>query len=92
VYIGIKELDDIHVCVGCAVLAIGDGWFKIADGGDINSSKYSTSKIPSTELYYKLHILNVGVSDVKKYRCEAVVNGGIQLFYLELDLIGRCIK
>ena len=91
VYSDITEVGG-DVCIGCAVLSIVGAWVNIADGGDINGSKYSTSKIPSTELYYKLHILNVGVSDVKKNRCEAVVNGRIQLFYLKLDLIGRCIK
>ena len=69
------------------------GWYYLAIGDDvIDGSKYSTFKNPSTELYYKLHILNIGVSDVKKYKCEAVVNGGFQLFYLKLDLLGRCIK
>ena len=67
----------------------GVKWNGIADAGDtINVSKYSTSKNPSTELYYRLHILNVGMSDVKKYRCQAVVNGVIQYFYLQLDLLG----
>ena len=81
-------------CVGCAVMAIDGGWVNTADGGDIYGSKYSTSKIPSTKLYYRLHILNVGVSDVKKYRCEGVIaiNGWIKSFYLKLDLIGRSIK
>ena len=63
----------------------------IADGDDtINDSKYSTSKNPSSGLYYRLHILNVGVSDLKKYICETVVNGGIQYFYLQLIFLGRC--
>jgi hypothetical protein len=36
----------------------------IADGGAvIDNSKYSTSKNSLTGLYYRLHILNVGVSD-----------------------------
>ena len=56
----------------------------------INGSKYSTSKNPSTGLYYRLHILNVGMSDLKKYRCEAPVNGMILNFYLQLILSGRC--
>ena len=55
----------------------------------IDDSKYSVSKNPLTGLYYRLHILNVGVSDLKKYRCEGVVNGVIQDFYLQLILIGR---
>ena len=63
----------------------------IASGADtIDDSKYSTSKNPSTGLYYRLHILNVEVSDLKKYRCEGNVNGGIQNFYLQLILIGTC--
>ena len=62
----------------------------IADGGAvIDNSKYSTSKNSLTGLYYRLHILNVGVSDVKKYRCEGNVNGKIKFFYLQLYLLGR---
>ena len=69
----------------------GGSWDIIAFGGDVTDSyKYSTSKNPSTELYYRLHILNVGVSDLKKYRSERVVNGIIQNFYLQLILIGTC--
>ena len=67
------------------------GWAIIADRGDtIDDSKYSTSKNPSTGLYYRLHILNVRVSDLKKYRCSGLSNGEIQSFYLQLILIGRC--
>ena len=63
----------------------------IASGVDtIDNSKYSTSKNP-TGLYYRLHILNVGESDVKKHKCEGVVNGMILSFYLQLTLLGRCI-
>ena len=63
----------------------------ITAGGDVtNINKYSTSKNPLTGLYYRLHILNVGVSDVKKYKCEAIINGDVQSFYLQLNLIGRC--
>jgi hypothetical protein len=69
----------------------GGSWNVIADGGDtINVSKYSVSKNPSTGLYYRLHILNVGESDVKKHKCEGVVNGMILSFYLQLILSGRC--
>ena len=56
----------------------------------IDDDKYSTSKNPSTGLYYRLHILNVGVSDVKTYRCQGLVNGVSRAFYLKLDLLGRC--
>ena len=64
----------------------------IASGFDtINNSKYSTSKNPSTGLYYRLQILNVGMSDVKTYNCEANINGMILSFYLQLTLLGRCI-
>jgi hypothetical protein len=67
----------------------GGRWHIIAEGGaTINDSKYSTSKNPLTGLYYRLHILNDEVSDIKKYRCEGLVNGGI--FYLPLIIIGRC--
>ena len=63
----------------------------IAAGGDvIDNSKYSTSTNPSTGLYYRLHILDVGVSDVKKYRCQGFDNGMILNFYLQLILLGRC--
>ena len=63
----------------------------IASGGDVtDGSEYSTYENPSTGLYYRLHILNVGVSDVKKYRCSGPVNGEIKTFFLQLILIGRC--
>jgi hypothetical protein len=69
----------------------GGVWINIADNSDVSdASKYSTSKNPSTGLYYRLHILNVEVSDVKKYRCDGVVNEIIQIFYLQLILLGRC--
>ena len=59
----------------------------VAAAGDvIDSSKYSVSKNPSTGLYYRLHILNVKVSDLKMYRCHGVN----QDFYIQLDLLGRC--
>ena len=70
----------------------GGSWNTISAAFDINDiykSKYNVST-NSAGLYYRLHILNVGMSDVKKYRCEAVVNGVIQNFYLKLDLLGRC--
>jgi hypothetical protein len=68
-------------------------WVNIAFGGDvIDRSKNSVSKNPSTGQYYRLHILNVGMSDIKKYKCEGFVNAVIQQFYLELDLLGRCMK
>jgi hypothetical protein len=62
----------------------------IASGADIINDKYSTSKNPSTGLYYRLHILKVGVSDETKYGCEAGINGVLQNFYLQLILIGMC--
>ena len=58
-----------------------------AGGTTINDTKYSTSRNSSTRLYYRLHILNVGMSDVKKYRCQAAQN---QVFYLKLDFLGMC--
>ena len=59
----------------------------LASGADtVDGSKYSVSKNPSTGLYYRLHIKNVGVSDLKKYRCNARI---FQHFYLQLDVIGR---
>ena len=61
-----------------------------ASGAVTIGSKYSTYKNPSTRLYYRLHIPNVGVSDLKKYRCIGVVDGSIQYFYLQLILRGRC--
>jgi hypothetical protein len=39
----------------------------------VDDDKYLTSKNPSTRLYYRLHIWNVGVSDVKKHRCQGLV-------------------
>ena len=40
----------------------------VASGADaVDGSKYSVSKNPSTGLYYRLHILNVGVSDLTNY-------------------------
>ena len=68
----------------------GGIWNTIAVVTDIiDKSKYNVST-NSEGLYYRLHILNVGVSDVKKYSCEAVVNGVIQNFYLQLILICMC--
>ena len=61
------------------------------DDDTIDDSIYSVSKNPPlTELYYRLHILNVGVSDIKKNTCEVVINRVIQMFYLQLIIIGRC--
>jgi hypothetical protein len=56
----------------------------------IDGSKYSVSNNPSTGLNYRLHILNVGVSDLKKYRCSGLDNGVYRAFYLKLDILGRC--
>ena len=68
---------------------IGGEWKSIASSNDIiEKSKYNVSTNPSTGLYYRLHILNVGVSDLKKYRCRGLVNTLNQQFYLELDLLG----
>ena len=62
----------------------------IASANDIiDKSKYNVSTNPAG-LYYRLHILNVRVSDVKKYRCSGLVNGVDQEFFLKLDLLGRC--
>ena len=59
----------------------------VASGADtVDGSKYSVSKNPSTGLYYRLLIKNVGVSDLKKYRCNARI---VQHFYLQLDVLGR---
>jgi hypothetical protein len=53
-----------------------DGSTDPVAGGDttIDSSKYSVSKNPLTGLYYRLHILNVGISDLKKYKDLNVFN------------------
>ena len=60
----------------------------IASGAVItDKSKYNVSTNPSTGLYHRLHVLNVEVSDLKKYRCQAALNGVIQNFYLQLILI-----
>jgi hypothetical protein len=50
----------------------------IASGNDINAkSKYKVSTNPPTGLYYRLHILDVEMSDIKKYRCSRLVNTGV---------------
>jgi hypothetical protein len=43
--------------------------WQVYNGGCVITAvitKYSVSKNPSTGLYYRLHILNVGVSDLKE--------------------------
>jgi len=60
------------------------------DGDAIEDSKYSVSRNTLTGLYYRLHILNVGVSDLKKYRCQGPVNDVDQYFYIQLDFLGGC--
>ena len=71
----------------------GIGWNIVADRSDtIDNSKYLASTNPSTGLYYRLHILKVEVSDLKKNKCNGIVNGVIRDFYLQLDLLDRCIK
>ena len=60
------------------------------DGDVIDDSKYSVSKNPSTGLYYRLRILNVEVSDIQKYKCQGLVNGVNQYFYIQLDVLGGC--
>jgi hypothetical protein len=68
------------------------GWYLIVNGGDIiDESKHSISKNPTTNLYYRLLIKNVGLSDLKKYSCQGRnFNGVFQTFYLQLDFLGRC--
>jgi hypothetical protein len=69
----------------------GGSWYTVAIGGDVqDGSKYSVSTNPSTGLLYKLHILNVGASDLRKHRYQAAVNRVFQIFYLQLILLGRC--
>jgi hypothetical protein len=69
----------------------GGKWNIIASRGDVtDDSKYSTYKNPLTGLYYRLHIKNIVVSDLKQYRCSGPFNGGIPSFYLQLILIGMC--
>ena len=60
------------------------------DDDTIDDSNYSVSKNTLTGLYYRLHILNVGVSDLTKYKCQGLVNGVNQYFYTLLDILGRC--
>ena len=70
----------------------GDSWAVVASGGDvIDSSKNSVYTNPSNGLYYRFHILNVGAADLKKYRCQAVVNGVIECFYIKLYFLSRYI-
>jgi hypothetical protein len=54
------------------------------DGYAIDDSKCSVSKNPSTGLYYRLRILNVVVSDIQKNKCQGLVNGVNQYFYIQL--------
>ena len=67
-------------------------WYLIANGGDVvDEPKHSVSKNPTTNLYYRLLIKNVGLSDLKKYRCQGKnVNGVPHIFYLKLNFLGRC--
>jgi hypothetical protein len=65
----------------------GGSVITVASGADtIDCSKYSVSRTPSTGQYYRLHILNVGVSDIEKHRCQASI---FQNFYIQLDILGR---
>ena len=67
----------------------GGSWVRVASASlTIIDSKYSTSRNPSTGLFYRLHILNVAVSDLKKYRCSGL-EVVTKYFYLELILLGR---
>ena len=69
----------------------GDDTNVVANAGlTIDDSKYSVYKDPLTGLYYRLHIKNVGVSDVKRYMCSGLDNGVSRAFYLKLDILGRC--
>ena len=64
----------------------------VSIGGDVvNDSKYSVSKNPSTGLYYRLHIKNVGVSDLMKYSCQELDNCVNKHFYIKLDFLGGLI-
>ena len=80
----------------CGFDSNGLSWYAhndvlITSGDDItDKSKYNVSTKPSTGLYYRLHILNVGVSDLTNYKCSGSVNGLIQTFYLQLYIIGMC--
>ena len=66
----------------------GDSVITVASASDtIDGYKYSVSRTPPTGQYYRLHILNVGVSDIKKHRCKASI---FQDFYIKLDVLGRC--
>ena len=68
----------------------GGRWNTVASNV-LDGSKYSVTKNPSTGLYYRLHILNVGVYDCKRYRCRGTLRGWfLQFFYLQLIFFGRC--
>jgi hypothetical protein len=62
----------------------------VIDGDAIDDSKYLVSKNTLTGLYYRLHLLNVGVSDLKKHRCQGLVYSVNQYYYTLLDFLGRC--
>ena len=65
----------------------GGSVITVACGADtVDGCKYSVSMNPSTGLYYRLHILNIGVSDIKKHICTA---SNFQDFYIKLDVLGR---
>ena len=60
----------------------------VAAGSSVtDGTKHSVSTNPATGLYYKLHVKNVDMSDLKTYRCQAGVD---LLFYLMLVLLGMC--
>ena len=64
----------------------GGSVITVASGADtVDGSKYSVSMNPLTGQYYRLHILNVGVSDIEKHRCKASI---FQNFYIKLDALG----
>ena len=59
----------------------------VASGADtVDGSKYSVSMNPSTGQYYRLHILNVGMSDIKQRRCKVRI---FQDFCIKLNVLGR---
>ena len=68
----------------------GDTNIVANDGLTIDDPEYSTFKNPSTGRYYRLHMLNVEVSNLKKNRCSGLVNGVNRIFFLKLDLLGMC--
>ena len=68
------------------VYNVGSVLIVASDNVTTDNSKYSTSKNPAG-LYYRLYIKNVGVADLKKYKCQGKANAIPKQFYFQLELL-----